>query len=100
MFDLDLGDHLREKRDMSPEKKAEVKVALAKARKQLTKDFVLYPALSGRAWKSTLAANATANPAAFHSGPLSLSTQRIDWPFPRQSSSPICGCWPTPSGCM
>lgn len=61
MFDLDLGDHLRDKRQMSPEKKAEVRVTLAKARRQLTKDFVLYPALSGRAWKSTLAANATAN---------------------------------------
>jgi NADPH-dependent stearoyl-CoA 9-desaturase len=61
MFDLDLGDHLRDKRQMSPEKKAEVKVTLAKAARQLTKDFVLYPALSGRGWRSTLAANATAN---------------------------------------
>ena len=43
MFDLDLGDHLRDKRKMSPEKKAEVKVTLAKARKQLTKDFVALP---------------------------------------------------------
>src|SRR6478735_1055028 len=61
MFDLDLGDHIREKRDMSPEKKAEVKLTLAKARRQLGKDFVVYPALSGPAWRSTLAANATAN---------------------------------------
>jgi fatty acid desaturase len=61
MFDLDLGDHLREKKNMSPEKKAEVRVMLAKARRQLGKDFVVYPALSGRAWRSTLAANATAN---------------------------------------
>ena len=61
MFDLDLGDHIRDKRQMSPEKKAEVKVTLAKARRQLGKDFVLYPALSGRAWRSTLAANAVAN---------------------------------------
>ncbi|MBB3044306.1 fatty acid desaturase family protein [Nocardioides soli] len=61
MFDLDLGDHLRDKRQMSTEKKAEVKVALAKVRRQLAKDFVVYPALSGRAWRSTLAANATAN---------------------------------------
>ncbi|WP_043656333.1 fatty acid desaturase family protein [Nocardia thailandica] len=28
---------------------------------QVAKDFVLYPALTGRAWKSTLEANATAN---------------------------------------
>ena len=61
MFDLDLGDHIRDKRQMTPEKKEEVKVALAKAGRQLTKDFVLYPALSGRGWRSTLAANATAN---------------------------------------
>jgi fatty acid desaturase len=61
MYDLDLGDHIRDKRNMSPEKKAEVKVTLAKARRQVTKDFVLYPALSGRRWRSTLAANATAN---------------------------------------
>jgi NADPH-dependent stearoyl-CoA 9-desaturase len=60
MFDLDLGEHIRDKRDMSPEKKAEVRIALAKAARQVTKDFVIYPALSGRAWRSTLAANATA----------------------------------------
>ncbi|WP_243056632.1 acyl-CoA desaturase [Nocardioides sp. SR21] len=61
MFDLDLGEHLREKRRMSPEKKADVRVMLTKARRQLVKDFVVYPALSGRAWRTTLAANATAN---------------------------------------
>jgi linoleoyl-CoA desaturase len=61
MFDLDLGDHLRDKRQMTPEKRAEVQVTLAKAGRQLSKDFVVYPALSGRSWRSTLAANATAN---------------------------------------
>ena len=61
MFDLDLGDHIRDKRNMSPEKRAEVRVTLRKAGRQLTKDFVLYPALSGRGWRATLAANATAN---------------------------------------
>ena len=61
LFDLDLGDSLSEKRKLDPEKKAEVRLALAKVRRQVTKDFVLYPALSGRAWRSTLAANATAN---------------------------------------
>ena len=61
MFDLDLGDHIRDKKNMSPEKKAEVRLTLAKARRQLGKDFVVYPALSGPAWRSTLAANATAN---------------------------------------
>jgi len=61
MYDLDLGDHIRDKRQMSPEKKVEVRATLAKMRRQLTKDFVLYPALSGRRWRRTLAANATAN---------------------------------------
>jgi linoleoyl-CoA desaturase len=61
MFDLDLGEHIRDKKNMSPEKRAEVKVALKKAGRQLTKDFVIYPALSGRGWRATLAANATAN---------------------------------------
>ncbi|MGW4356048.1 fatty acid desaturase family protein [Nocardia sp. NPDC004582] len=32
-----------------------------KAGKQIAKDFVIYPALTGPAWKSTLKANATAN---------------------------------------
>ncbi len=32
-----------------------------KVAKQVTKDFVIYPALTGPAWKSTLTANATAN---------------------------------------
>ncbi len=61
MYDLDLGEHLREKRAMSPEKKAEARVTLKKAAKQVVKDYVVWPALSGRAWKATLAANATAN---------------------------------------
>jgi linoleoyl-CoA desaturase len=61
MFDLDLGEHLRDKRKLTPEKRAEVRVALAKVRRQVGKDFVVYPALSGRSWRSTLAANATAN---------------------------------------
>ena len=61
MYDLDLGDHIRDKRKMSPEKKAELRTTLAKARRQVMKDFVLYPALAGRGWRSALAANATAN---------------------------------------
>ncbi len=61
MYDLDLGEHLREKRDMSPEKKVEAKQTLRKAGQQVLKDYVAWPLLSGRAWRSTLAANATAN---------------------------------------
>ncbi len=61
LFDLDLGDSVSDKRQLTPEKRAEVAVTLAKARRQLTKDFVLYPALTGPAWRTTLTANATAN---------------------------------------
>jgi fatty acid desaturase len=62
MFDLDLGAHIRDKRKMSPEKKAEVRETLAKVRKLAVKDYVIHPILSGPgSWRSTLAANATAN---------------------------------------
>jgi len=61
MYDLDLGEHVRDKRTMSPEKKAEAKKTLKRAAKQAAKDYVVWPALSGRGWRATLAANATAN---------------------------------------
>ena len=61
MFDLDLGDHIRDKRAMSPEKKVELKETLTKVRKLAVKDYVIHPVLSGPSWRSTLAANATAN---------------------------------------
>jgi fatty acid desaturase len=41
--------------------KAELKAIGRKASKQMLKDYVLFPALSGRHWKKTLAANFTAN---------------------------------------
>ncbi len=34
---------------------------LAKIGKQNLRDYVVYPALTGKAWKSTIKANATAN---------------------------------------
>jgi linoleoyl-CoA desaturase len=61
LFDLDLGDKLGEKRNLSPEKRAEVRETLAKIRDLAVKDYVIHPALSGPSWRSTLAANATAN---------------------------------------
>ncbi|GAA1969768.1 acyl-CoA desaturase [Nocardioides panacihumi] len=61
MYDLDLGEHVRDKKRMSPEKRREAKQTLKKAGKQALKDYVIWPALSGRAWRSTLAANAVAN---------------------------------------
>jgi fatty acid desaturase len=39
----------------------ELKAIGLKARRQVVKDYIAFPALSGRAWKSTLAANFTAN---------------------------------------
>ena len=61
MYDLDLGDHLRDKRTMSPEKKIDARRTLKNVGQQVVKDYVIWPALSLRGWRSTLAANATAN---------------------------------------
>jgi linoleoyl-CoA desaturase len=61
MYDLELGDTLREKRGITPEFKARLKRTLHKVRKQATKDYVVHPALSGPSWRSTLTANLTAN---------------------------------------
>ena len=46
MYDLDLGDALREKKGISPEMKAKIRATLAKVRKQVAKDYVVHPALS------------------------------------------------------
>jgi linoleoyl-CoA desaturase len=61
MYDLDLGDHLRDKRSMSAEKKAEARVTLRRLGRQVAKDYVVWPLLSGRGWKRTLAADGIAN---------------------------------------
>ncbi len=63
MYDLDLGDALREKKGFSPEMKRNISATLAKVRKQVTKDYVVHPALSlaTGSFLTTLAANATAN---------------------------------------
>jgi linoleoyl-CoA desaturase len=63
MYDLDLGDALREKKGFSPEMKANIRRTLAKVRKQVTKDYLVHPTLSlaTGSFLTTLAANATAN---------------------------------------
>jgi fatty acid desaturase len=61
MYDIDLGEHLREKRGLTPELRSRIGQTLGKASRQVAKDYVLFPALSGRSWRRTLAANATAN---------------------------------------
>jgi len=61
MYDIELGDHLREKRGFTPELRSRLKQTADKVRRQVTKDYVVFPALSGPSWRSTLAANVTAN---------------------------------------
>ncbi len=61
-YDLELGKNLAtKKRRSSPDFKARAKVTLRKIRKQVTKDYVLHPLLSGPSALPTLAANVTAN---------------------------------------
>jgi NADPH-dependent stearoyl-CoA 9-desaturase len=60
-YDLDLGGHLWAKHTMTPEKKREAAQTLRKVAKQVLKDYVVWPALSGRGWRQTLTANAVAN---------------------------------------
>jgi linoleoyl-CoA desaturase len=60
-YDLDLGDTFREKRPVTPELRSRIKQTLRKVRRQLAKDYVLHPLLSGPSFARTLAANATAN---------------------------------------
>jgi linoleoyl-CoA desaturase len=61
MFDLDLGEHLRKSKGMTPELRYDLNATLTKVSKQATKDYVVHPLLSGYGWRRTLAANAIAN---------------------------------------
>ena len=60
LHDLDLEAIRKGKKDPQ-EMKRQLKQIAKKGRNQILKDYVLYPALSGRQWKSTLKANASAN---------------------------------------
>jgi len=60
-YDLELGKNLRKGRHKDPEFRARAKEVLVKIRKQVTKDYVVHPALSGPSFLHTLAANWTAN---------------------------------------
>jgi len=61
-YDLELGVNLpSKKRRQSPEFKARAKQTVNKIRRQMTKDYVVHPLLSGPSALSTLTANATAN---------------------------------------
>jgi len=61
MYDADLGESIRGKKGMPAETKSRLRDTLRKAGKQAVKDYVVHPALSGRNWRRTLVANATAN---------------------------------------
>ncbi len=61
-YDLELGKNLRsEKRRTSPEFKARTRQVLKKIRGQVTKDYLVHPALSGPSFLHTAAANGVAN---------------------------------------
>ena len=61
MYDADVGEAKRGGEGVPPETRRRIHQALRKAGKQVLKDYVLQPALSGRRFKRTIAANATAN---------------------------------------
>ncbi|MCW2807350.1 MAG: acyl-CoA desaturase [Marmoricola sp.] len=61
MYDMEIGDHLRQKRGLTPELRSRIEQTLHKVGRQATKDYILFPALSGPSWRSTVAANVTAN---------------------------------------
>jgi len=60
LHDLDI-EAIRKGRKDPKEMKRQLKQIGRKVRRQIGKDYVVYPLLSGPAWKSTLKANATAN---------------------------------------
>ncbi len=61
-YDLQLGRNLATKeRRQDPAFKAEAKKTLRKIRRQMTKDYLIHPLLSGPSFLTTVAANFTAN---------------------------------------
>jgi fatty acid desaturase len=61
-YDLELGKNLATaERRKNPDFRARGKAVLKKIRKQMTKDYVVHPVLSGPSFLPTLAANFTAN---------------------------------------
>ncbi|ABL83167.1 MULTISPECIES: acyl-CoA desaturase [unclassified Nocardioides] len=60
LHDLDI-ERIRKGEKDPKEMKRQLKQIFRKGRNQILKDYVVYPALSGRNWKTTLTANLTAN---------------------------------------
>ncbi|MFR9779700.1 fatty acid desaturase family protein [Micromonospora sp. MS34] len=60
-YDLGLGDHLKDGRHKDPAFRARAKAVGRKIRRQVLKDYVVHPLLSGPSFLTTLAATFTAN---------------------------------------
>ena len=61
LYDLDMGQHMRTGKKIDGAFKQRVKGALRKVGRQVTKDYIVHPLMSGPSAKSTLTANFTAN---------------------------------------
>jgi NADPH-dependent stearoyl-CoA 9-desaturase len=60
-YDLELRGAVKRGRTKDPKFRTEAKAVLRKLRRQLTKDYVVHPVLSGPSFLHTIAANFTAN---------------------------------------
>ncbi|MFI7303976.1 fatty acid desaturase family protein [Micromonospora aurantiaca] len=60
-YDMELGDHLKQRKLKDPTFRAKAKAVGRKIRRQVLKDYVVHPLLSGPSFLSTLAATFTAN---------------------------------------
>ncbi len=60
-YDLELRGAVKRGRTKDPKFRTEAKAVLRKLRRQVTKDYVVHPALSGPSFFHTIAANFTAN---------------------------------------
>jgi linoleoyl-CoA desaturase len=60
LHDLDI-ERIRKGEKDPKEMKRQLRQIFRKGRNQVLKDYVVYPALSGRQWRTTIVANATAN---------------------------------------
>ncbi|GAA4576262.1 acyl-CoA desaturase [Micromonospora coerulea] len=60
-YDLELGENLKKGRRKDPEFRARAKAVGRKIRRQVLKDYVVHPLLSGPSFLTTLAATFTAN---------------------------------------
>jgi fatty acid desaturase len=60
-YDIEFGEHLRGRRGVTPELRSRVGQALRRVRKQVVKELVVFPALSGRQWRTTVTANLMSN---------------------------------------